>query len=38
MVMGSYANFMWEVEEEEDDGNEESTGIAGASPALVAAF
>jgi len=37
MVMGSYASFMWEVEEEED-GNEESTGIAGASPALVAAF
>lgn len=37
MVMGSYANFMWEVEEDED-GSEESTVIAGASPALVAAF
>ncbi|XP_059443524.1 uncharacterized protein LOC132175567 [Corylus avellana] len=37
MVMGSYANFMWEVEDDED-GNEESTVLAGASPALVSAF
>jgi hypothetical protein len=29
---------MWEVEEEDDDDNEEIKGMAGKSPALVAAF
>ena len=42
MVLGSYAQFMWEAEdeEEEDDENEESKDISGSSqsPALVAGF
>lgn len=40
MVLGSYAQFMWEAEEEEEDENEESKDISGSSqsPALVAGF
>ena len=39
MVLGSYAQFMWEAEEEEDE-NEESKDISGSSqsPAVVAGF
>lgn len=37
MVLGSYAQFMWETEDEEDDSNE-IKDRAEASPALVAAF
>uniref|UniRef100_A0A2N9GAD9 Uncharacterized protein n=1 Tax=Fagus sylvatica TaxID=28930 RepID=A0A2N9GAD9_FAGSY len=34
-VLGSYAHFMWEADDDED---EESNGVVGATPALVAAF
>lgn len=35
-VLGSYAHFMWEAEEDEDE--EEMDDKVGASPAMVAAF
>lgn len=43
MVLGSYAQFMWEAEEEEEEDeneNEESEDTSGSSrtPALVAGF